>query len=141
MFRSGLEIILVTAASETPTDFALKVNQFKSNLVGPYVVALTPKTVELMDDLAQLGANYFVPSGSVSKSWMVDTLQSVYSVTTRRYRIKVYLIYIIYLNDLKLNYIFYRWMKGRLNFKVVGTMEAFEWIHQQLLASFFHSTV
>ena len=89
MFRSGMEIILITAASETPTDFALKVNQFKSNLVGPYVVALTSKTVELMADLAQLGASYFVPPGSVSKTWMVDTLQSIYSLTTSRYRIKV----------------------------------------------------
>ena len=89
MFRSGMEIIIITSASESPTGFALKVSDFKSNLIGPYVISLTAKTLNLMADLAQLGMNYFVPPNSASQTWIVDTLQAVYSQTASYHRTKV----------------------------------------------------
>ncbi|KAI9559833.1 hypothetical protein GHT06_013840 [Daphnia sinensis] len=99
MFRQGMEIIFVTAAQQVPSNFSIYVEEFRRNLIAPYILALSVQTSKLFSTLARDGRLYSIPSWTKTpllpgtkhwnpQTWMIDTMQSVYS-RTRSYRAKI----------------------------------------------------
>ena len=93
-----MEIVLVTATPQPSNDISTVIENFKSNLIAPHILALSSQTIKAFSALAHEGGLYFIPdlvdetvdfSVRSRRTWLTDTLHAIYS-RTFNYRAKVY---------------------------------------------------